>query len=113
MKVSRKLFLKIFVFQQDNASVHVSKLSTEFFEKNNIETLKWPAQSPDLNPIENLWAIIKHELRLRNFSDLASLKEEIKRIWENFDKKVRRNLVESMKKRLIECVERKGDYTSY
>jgi len=35
----------------------------KFLSDNNIEVLKWPGDSPDLNPIENLWAIIKKELQ--------------------------------------------------
>ncbi|XP_062558115.1 uncharacterized protein LOC134222992 [Armigeres subalbatus] len=43
-----------FIFQQDNAAIHVSKVSKQWFSEHDITLLEWPARSPDLNPIENL-----------------------------------------------------------
>ena len=43
------------ILQQDNCSIHVSKLMKEWMAKVNMTTLEWPARSPDQNLIENVW----------------------------------------------------------
>ncbi|ETO10637.1 hypothetical protein RFI_26740, partial [Reticulomyxa filosa] len=69
-----------FIFQQDNASCHKSNSTMEFLENNRIALLKHPPQSPDLNPIENMWRIIK--IKIHQNHDATSLKQ----LWEVFEK---------------------------
>ena len=47
------------IFQEDNAPPHRSKVAMAARENAKIVVLQWPAQSPDLNPIENMWVEMK------------------------------------------------------
>jgi len=57
--VSKYFVGKRWIFQDDNAPVHRSAFTQEWKEKNGIRNITWPAQSPDINIIENIWKVIK------------------------------------------------------
>lgn len=67
------------VFMQDGAPCHTAKLIKEWFDFVQVDYIKdWPGNSSDLNPIENLWAHIKNNLRERDTSSLPKLESAIK-----------------------------------
>lgn len=103
------------IFQQDNAPIHVSKYMEKWFSDKNLEKLDWPAKSPDLNPIENLWGILSKSVYAhgRQFSSLAELRKSINTCWLNISPQIVRNLVNSMPGRLNKIILEKGNFIGY
>ena len=101
-------------FMQDGASCHTAKIIKEWFEFVNIDYIQdWPGNSPDLNPIENLWAIMKMRLKERDTSSVPKLEAAVRDIWNNLEKSTLENLALSVTDRFTEVVERKGRPTKY
>src|SRR4029434_2929927 len=62
-------------FQQDNAPCHTARSVKVWMKDHHIRTLSWPAQSPDLNPVEKLWNVIKRKMDGHKPSNKAELLE--------------------------------------
>lgn len=103
------------VFQQDNASIHVSKQSKAWFVEKNIPLLDWPACSPDCNPIENLWGILARMVYAngRQFDSISSLKAAIRECWAKIDMATLQKLSDSMPNRIFEVIRNDGGHTKY
>ena len=61
------------VFQQDGAPCHTARMVSKWFKDNGIEVLEWPGQSPDMNPIENLWRLLKIKVAQKHAKSLDDL----------------------------------------
>ncbi len=67
-----------FIFQLDLAPAHTDKGTKSWFNDHGVTVLDWPANSPDLNPIENLWGIVKRKMRYTRPNNADDLKAAIK-----------------------------------
>ncbi|OXA36697.1 Transposable element Tc3 transposase [Folsomia candida] len=103
------------IFQQDKASVHASRSTTDFLAAKNIRTLDWPARSPDLNPMENLWAELARRGygHGRQYGIKRELEQAIHQEWANIPIETLRNLTDSMKRRIFEVILAHGGFTRY
>ena len=103
------------IFQQDSDPKHTSKLAQKWFNDHGYTVMKWPAQSPDINPIEHLWWVLKR--RLAKYENppggVEELWEHCQVEWEKIPKEVCQNLIESMPRWVQAIIEAKGGYTKY
>ncbi|KAG0733540.1 hypothetical protein G6F23_013251 [Rhizopus arrhizus] len=80
------------IFQHDNDPKHTSKLIKEYLQKQSYTALQLPAQSPGLNPIENMWSLLKRKL-----NDYETAPRGMKELYE----------------RVTKCIQNKGRWTDY
>ncbi|EYB96308.1 hypothetical protein Y032_0151g2804 [Ancylostoma ceylanicum] len=104
-----------YTFQQDNAAVHVSQSTKTWLSENRVNLMDWPACSPDLNPMENLWGIIARKVysNHRQFQTIDDLKTAVIEAWEDVEDDTLKNLVNSMPNRLFEVASRQGGPIDY
>ncbi|GBP15894.1 Transposable element Tc1 transposase [Eumeta japonica] len=101
-----------FYFQHDNDPKHTA-LDVKLWMLYNITHLPTPPQSPDLNPIENLWAYLEEKIREHNISSKTLLKQALLQEWEKIPEEMCRILVESMPRRLTAVCNNNGYGTKY
>jgi len=102
------------IFMQDGAPCHRSKATISFLESHNICLLSdWPAQSPDLNIIEHVWAKLKKNIIGAYPKNKDELWEILQEEWQKIDASYIVKLYESIPRRLEAVIKRKGLYTKY
>ncbi|VDI01470.1 Hypothetical predicted protein [Mytilus galloprovincialis] len=103
-----------YVFQDDNAPVHRALSVQDFRRETGLKSMNWPAQSPDLNIIENCWWVLKRELqkRTQNINNTKDLEREIRDIWE-ITVTYLKSLYNSIPRRILRVMRNKGKHTKY
>ena len=106
-----------FIFQQDNDPKHTAKILkarfAELEEEGVLTLLPWPSQSPDLNPIENIWRCLNFRFRNRKCRNLDELMDELRKGWASIPTKTLKSLVHSMPRRIQAVLAAKGNSTKY
>ena len=102
------------IFMQDGTPCHRSKIVSEFLKEKKIKVLNWPSNSLDLNPIENLWEVLKNKVADKQPSSAKDLKDDIKEVWiRELSPAYCRTLVESMPRRLEMVIKNNGGHMKY
>ena len=99
------------IFQQDNAAIHTSKLTKDWFKTKIIEVLDWPTKSPYLNPIEKLWGILSRRVykNKRQFEDRETLKSCIRQYWIEIPFETLWKFIDSIQNKCVEVLQLKGN----
>ena len=103
------------IMQQDNASWHKAGVITSFLATQKVKFIRWPAQSPDLSPIENLWKHIKNIVGKRRhlIKNTSQMETALREVWPQIKGETLLKLNASMPGRLATVIKRKGGPTKY
>ncbi len=102
-----------FIFQQDLAPSHTAKSTKSWLNDHGFGVLDWPANSPDLNPIENLWGIVKRKMRHKRSKNSDELKATVKETWTCIPPQQCHKLITSMPHQIEAVIKVKRAPTKY
>ncbi|GFW58464.1 transposable element Tc3 transposase [Trichonephila clavipes] len=104
-----------FLFMDDNAPCHRAVLIDDSLEKENFQRKSWPANFPDLNPIEHVWDMLGRQITALSHppSSVAELKKALQEAWKRLSLQLIHHLIASMVNRCAACLAVRGDHTPY
>ncbi len=102
-----------FIFQQDLAPAQTAKSTKSWLNDHGVGVLDWPANSPDLNPIENLLGIVKRKMRNKRPKNADELKATVKETWASIPPQQCHKLITSMPRRIEAVIKAKRAPTKY
>ena len=105
-----------FIFVQDKSRIHTSHVVTEWFRRHpEIQVMDWPVKGCDMNPIENLWGIMKKEIQIGPERTCRAIDRAVREVWESVRRRpnICKRLVTSMPNRMNEVIDARGGWTHY
>ncbi len=101
------------IFQQDLVPAHTAKSNKSWSNDHGGGALDWPANSPDLNPIENLWGIVKRKMRNKRPKNADELKATVKESWASIQPQQCHKLITSLPRQIEAVIKAKEAPTKY
>ena len=101
---NNECFMMEFCYQQDNAPIHVARSSLNYFKERNIPLFQnWPAKSPDMNIIENVWSILSRKVYDggRQYDNIEDLVAAIETGWKSIDQATIQGLYIGLQRRMM------------
>ena len=112
-----RLLKRGFILGHDNDPKHTAARVKNYLsnkeEKGDLKVLAWPSQSPDLNPIEHLWKIVKQKRIGVKATSADDLFQKVTNIWNEIPITTLKTLIESMPRRVQAVIDAKGQHTKY
>ena len=107
-------FIRGTIFQQDNATPHVSRATGAWLRRHRVRLLAdWPPCSPDLNIVENAWSHLARQLIGKTYTTEDALWDAIRSAWASVPPSFVRSLYASVPKRLEAVSRARGGATRY
>ena len=101
------------VFQHDNDPKHTSKTTIALLKRLRVKVMDWPSMSPDLNPIEHLWGILKRKVEVCKVSNNCQLRDVVMEEWKSIPVATCEALLNSMPRRVKAVLDNDGGHTKY
>lgn len=101
------------IFMQDSAPPHAANSTRQYLAARQIQVLDWPGNSPDLNPIENLWAKVQRSLPRNLPRNEGELWTRVQTAWAEVSVEYLRTLISSMPTRVREVIKNHGGHTRF
>ncbi|KAI2657595.1 Transposable element Tc1 transposase [Labeo rohita] len=98
---------------KDLSPAHTAKTTKSWLNEHGVGVLDWPENSPDLNPIDNLWGIVKRKMRNKRPNNADDLKATVKETWASIPPQQCHRLITSMPRRIKAVIKAKGAPTKY
>ena len=103
------------MFMDDNARPHRARIAQHFLQQEAVQTIPWPAMSPEMKPIEHVWDFIGRKInqRIPKCQNIDELRTAILQEWQQFPQERLRRLVRSMTRCVTGLHNKRGGYTRY
>ena len=105
----RKMYQYSFIYQHDGAPAHHAASTATFLKKEKVEVLDWPAQSPDLNPIEQVWLWMDNKVKIKSFNNIEELTQYVFDLWEELPENTILSYIEKLKSKFSYVYENNGE----